>query len=96
MPLYLAADTSTPMGKLLFTMLAGVAEFERELIRERTRAGMEHARRQGKRIGRPKVMGAKELARARRMREAGRLLRHIGGMLGCSHATILKSLKAAQ
>ena len=92
----MAADTSTPMGRLLFTMLAGVAEFERELICERTRAGMEHARRQGKQIGRPRVMGAKEVARARRMREAGRSLRHIGEMLGCSHATVLKSLRAAQ
>ena len=75
----MAVDTSTPTGKLIFTTLAGVAEFERELVRERTRAGIEHARRQGKQIGRPRVMGAKELARARRMREAGRSLRHIGG-----------------
>ncbi len=48
-------DTSTPVGRLLLNMLAALAEFELELIRERVKAGMERARRQGKRIGRPKI-----------------------------------------
>ena len=43
------------MGRLLLTLLAAVAEFELELIRERVKAGMDRARRQGKRIGRPRV-----------------------------------------
>src|ERR1051326_2567798 len=46
-------DTSTPMGRMVFTILAAVAELERELIRERVQAGVDRARRQGKRLGRP-------------------------------------------
>jgi len=48
-------DTSTALGRLLLNLLASLAEFELELIRERVRAGMERARRQGKSIGRPRV-----------------------------------------
>ena len=48
-------DTGTAVGRLLLTLLAAVAEFELELIRERVKAGMDRARRQGKRIGRPRV-----------------------------------------
>ena len=50
-------DTSTAIGRLLLNLLATLAEFELELIRERVTAGMDRARRQGKRIGRPKVTG---------------------------------------
>ena len=49
-------DTGTAVGRLLLTMLGALAEFELELIRERVKAGMDRARRQGKRIGRPRVM----------------------------------------
>lgn len=48
-------DTSTAIGRLLLNLLASLAEFELELIRERVRAGMDRAARQGKRIGRPRV-----------------------------------------
>ena len=48
-------DTGTPIGRLLMTMLAAIAEFELELIRERVRAGMERARKQGIKLGRPRV-----------------------------------------
>ncbi len=48
-------DTSTALGRLLLNLLASLAEFELELIRERVKTGMDRARRQGKRIGRPKV-----------------------------------------
>src|SRR6202453_820626 len=47
-------DTSTPMGKMVFTVLGAVAELERNLIVERVRAGLRHARAKGKRLGRPK------------------------------------------
>lgn len=50
-----AIDTTTPTGKLTFTILGAVAEFERDLISERTKAGVERARIEGKRIGRPKL-----------------------------------------
>ena len=48
-------DTSTALGRLLLNLLAALAEFELELIRERVKAGMDRARRQGTKIGRPKV-----------------------------------------
>lgn len=48
-------DLGTPSGKLMFTMLAAMAEFERDLIKERTIAGLNRARAQGKKLGRPKT-----------------------------------------
>ena len=48
-------DTSTPAGKILFTMISAFAEFERAIIRERVKAGMEKAKARGTRIGRPKI-----------------------------------------
>ena len=49
-------DTSTALGRLLLNLLASLAEFELELIRERVKAGMDRARKQGHRIGRPRVI----------------------------------------
>ena len=49
-------DTSTALGRLLLNLLASLAEFELELIRERVKAGMDRAARQGKKIGRPRVI----------------------------------------
>ena len=48
-------DTSTPAGKILFTMISAFAEFERSIIRERVIAGMEKAKLRGAKIGRPKI-----------------------------------------
>jgi DNA invertase Pin-like site-specific DNA recombinase len=48
-------DTSTPTGKMVFTVLGAVAELERSLIAERVRAGIRNARAKGKRLGRPRV-----------------------------------------
>lgn len=55
-----AIDTSTPIGKMVFTVLAAVAEMERALIRERVLAGIDRARRQGKKLGRHTVLVDKE------------------------------------
>src|SRR6516164_3180512 len=55
-------DTSTPTGKMVFTVLGAVAELERNLIVERVRAGLRHARSKGKRLGRPrKPVDAREI-----------------------------------
>jgi DNA invertase Pin-like site-specific DNA recombinase len=53
------ADTTTPQSKLLFGIMASLAEFERSLIAERVRAGMERARAQGKQMGRPRLPEAR-------------------------------------
>src|SRR5215218_4227840 len=53
------ADTTTPQGRLLFGIMASLAEFERSLIAERVRAGMERAKAQGKHTGRPRLPGVR-------------------------------------
>ncbi|WP_081053686.1 recombinase family protein [Burkholderia territorii] len=53
-------DTNTPVGRFTFHMIAALAEFERSLISERTRAGLASARQRGSRIGRPPVLGVVE------------------------------------
>jgi DNA invertase Pin-like site-specific DNA recombinase len=60
-------DTSTPTGKMVFTVLGAVAELERSLIAERVRAGLRNARAKGKRLGRPRMnVDAAKIARLRR------------------------------
>lgn len=56
-------DTSTALGRLLLNLLASLAEFELEMIRERVIAGMDRARRQGIKIGRPRVVDRKGFSR---------------------------------
>jgi Resolvase, N terminal domain len=56
-----AIDTTTPAGRLLFHVLASIAEFERDLIRDRVLAGMRRARAQGRRLGRPRVHRVKSM-----------------------------------
>jgi DNA invertase Pin-like site-specific DNA recombinase len=60
-------DTTTPSGRLVFHVFGALAEFERELIRERTRAGLDAARARGRYGGRPTVMTPQKLAVARQM-----------------------------
>lgn len=64
-------DTATPMGMLLFNMCAAFAEMERELIRERVRAGLEIAHRKGRRGGRPKVVTPEKVEMLKTLRESG-------------------------
>ncbi len=71
------------MSRLMLTMLAAVAEFERDLIRERTRLGMAKARAAGKHIGRPQA-GRPNRANVLRLREQGRSWRQVSNELGCS------------
>src|SRR6202167_4465238 len=54
--LHEGVDTSTPNGRLVFGIFASIAEFERELIRDRVRSGLALARAKGKRLGRPRVL----------------------------------------
>jgi len=83
-------DTSTPTGKMIFTVLGAVAELERSLIAERVRAGLRNARAKGKRLGRPRV--AVDAARIGLLRAQGRSIREIAGELGCSRSLVHKTL----
>src|ERR1700686_5360554 len=84
-------DTSTPTGKMIFTVLGAVAELERSLIAERVRAGLRNARAKGKRLGRPtKQVDAAQIAT---LRAEGVPWRRVGEMLGVSAATALAASK---
>ena len=78
-------DTSTPAGKMVFTVLGAVAELERSLIAERVRAGLRNARSKGKRLGRPRV--AVDAAQIARLRSQGASWRAISKQLGISIGT---------
>ena len=69
-------DTSTPTGKMVFTVLGAVAELERSLIAERVRAGLRNARAKGKRLGRPRV--SLDASRVVRLRAQGCTIRETG------------------
>ena len=87
-------DTTLPAGRLTFQILGAVAEFERELLRERVRAGMAHARRAGKRIGRPALrhFGAGELERIRSLRTQGASVRRLAKDFATTQWMIAKLL----
>jgi DNA invertase Pin-like site-specific DNA recombinase len=84
------ADTTTPHGKLLLTVLGGLAEFERELIRERTGEGRKRAMAAGVRFGRPKVLSPFQAAEAARRRQAGEPLSLIAQAYRVSVSTIAR------
>lgn len=85
-------DMSTSAGRLMTHMIASFAEFERELISERTKLGMEHARRKGKVIGRPSNPFKDEILQ---LRSKGMSYREIQKTLGCSQGVIWRTIKAA-
>src|ERR1043166_6120530 len=78
-------DTSTPAGKMVFTVLGAVAELERSLIVERVKAGLRNARAKGKSLGRPKKWV--DAARVARLRALGRSWRKIARACECSSRT---------
>lgn len=79
-------DTSTPTGKMVFTVLGAVAELERSLIVERVKAGLRNARAKGKKLGRPRA--AVDAGRIATLRAQGLPWRTIAGQLGCSARTL--------
>jgi len=85
-----AIDTTTPGGKLVFHVFAALAEFERDLIRERTSAGLAAARARGRHGGRPSVMTAHKAQVAQEMYHSGQYT--IATTLGVSRASIYRHL----
>ena len=83
-------------GKFFFTMMAAFAELERDIIHERTMAGLAAARAQGRNGGRPTVMDTGKLAAARARRERGQSPTQIAKALGVSRASVYRHLSAAQ
>jgi DNA invertase Pin-like site-specific DNA recombinase len=83
-------DTSTPTGKMVFTVLGAVAELERSLIAERVRAGLRNARAKGTQLGRPRI--SVDATRVASMRAEGRTVREIAETLGVSRSLVHKTL----
>ena len=83
-------DTSTPAGRMVFTVLGAVAELERSLIAERVKAGLRNARAKGKQLGRPRVIV--DAARIASLRARGRSVREIAAELGYSRSLVHKTL----
>ncbi len=84
--LHEGVDTSTPNGRLVFGIFATIAEFERELIRERVRSGIALARAQGKRIGRPRR--PVDAAKVAELRAQGRSWTEIAHEMGVGLGTV--------
>jgi DNA invertase Pin-like site-specific DNA recombinase len=82
------ADTTTPHGRLMLTVLGGLAEFERELIKARTGEGRKRAQARGVRFGRRPKLTPHQISEARSRREAGEALAEIGRSYNVSHSTI--------
>src|ERR1700720_480454 len=81
-------DTTTPAGRMVFTVLGAVAELERSLIVERVRAGLRNARAKGKTLGRPRV--AVDAAEIARLRACGGSCLSVADQLGLSAGTVFQ------
>ncbi len=85
-------DTSTAAGRFFFHVMAALAEMERELIRERTNAGLAAARARGRQGGRRPKMTSSKITAARQLLDAGRPAQEVADNLGVSRATLYRSL----
>ncbi len=86
-------DTTTPGGRLVFHIFGALAEFERDLIRERTKAGLAAARARGRRGGRPAKLDAKKIATAQRLLESSEhSVTEVAELLGVSRSTLYRAL----
>jgi DNA invertase Pin-like site-specific DNA recombinase len=90
-----AMDTSTPSGKMTFSIFGALAEYERELIRERVRSGLDRARRNGTKLGRPTNLNDSVRAAVIALRAADMPIRRIASKLRVGTGTIYKVLAAS-
>lgn len=86
-------ETTTPVGRVVFSTVAAMAEFEREILRERVKAGLARARERGVRLGRPPRLDAGEVLR---LRLTGLSYRVIARTLGTSAQAVAKAYTAAR
>jgi DNA invertase Pin-like site-specific DNA recombinase len=86
-------DTSTASGKMVFSVIGAMAEYERNLIRERTMAGLAAARARGRMGGRPKSLSKSQVKVAIALAEAGKLtIKQICEQVGCSRSTYYRQV----
>ena len=87
-------DFSNPLGKMLAGIFAAMAEYERNLIKERADAAREAARIRGRQTGRPRALDKAQVEQSWSLREAGFGPSEIAKLLGCSRATVYRALEA--
>ena len=90
------ADTTSHAGKMIMTVFAGIAEFERDLIRERTSAGRVAAQKRGVRFGRPRKLNPDQAALAKRLLNEGKLASEVAKTFGVHVATVYRLAAADQ
>ena len=88
-----AVDVTHAQGRMVFGILAVIAEFEWELIRERTAAGMKAAKRRGVHVGRPRKLGAAQLDMAAQLMAADRSQKEVARALGVAVSTLRENMK---
>lgn len=90
----LGLDTSTPYGVLIYTIIGALAQFERDLLSQRTKEGLEAARAKGKRIGRPPKMTRKQLTNAcARLAHGTETIEQVAADYGIAGWTLTRSLR---
>lgn len=89
-------DTTTTSGKLVFHIFAALAEFERELIRDRTMAGLAAAKAAGRTGGRRPKLTERQVATARQMNTDGETITAIADVLGVARSTVYRALGSAR
>ena len=88
-------DTSTTMGEMMFQFVGILSSWEREMIRERTLAGLERAKSEGKTLGRKKVVNDEITSQIVELRNAKKSIRAIASEVGVSRGTVSNVLKVA-
>ena len=95
-PLTEGIDTSSLGRKLVFHIFGALAEYEREMVRERTKAGLKSAKGRGRKLGRPAALSEAQIEMARAMRATGKhSMREIAKQLGVSRATLYRVLNVS-
>ena len=89
-------DTATPTGRFFFNVMGSLAEMEREVIAERTRAGLDAARAAGRTGGRPRRLTNEKIAAAKQLLQAGQTYRDVAGVLGVSYKTLYTWVPASE
>lgn len=85
-------DTQSPTGRLFFHLFGALAEYERSLIKERILAGIEIARREGRMLGRPRVLDLEKIEIVKKLALEGRPKKSIADILGVSISVIYRAL----
>lgn len=88
------ADTTSPAGKMIMTFFAGMAEFEKDLIRDRTGSGRQAAKERGVKFGRPSKMTDAQMKVAKRLLREGQSIRQVAATFNIHYTTLYRLLRS--